>query len=454
MKLLKKNMALLSFVVMLIACMASPSLASGKGGEPRLEYWSVIPFAGILLSIAIVPLFAHKWWHHNFQWVSLAWGLPVAVWVIFLNPEWLFDTAMEYAGFIALLGSLFVISGGIYIKGNLRGTPLVNTIILAIGCVLANFVGTTGASMILVRPLIRANSFRKHRVHMVVFLIFMVSNVGGCLTPLGDPPLFLGLLKGVPFFWTMKLFPEWLFMCGTLLVIFYLLDLHYYHNREEVSGKYQFEPLVIEGKANFLLLGGVMGAVLLYSFLPVSMGWWREVIQIAIMVIIAAVSYRWTPNNVHVENEFTWLPIREVAILFAGIFVCMIPALKILHERGGEFGVTHPWQFFWATGLLSSFLDNAPTYLTFMSLGMSISHGATDLMRLMDGEISGTILRAISLGAVFMGANSYIGNGPNFMVKSIADHSGVKMPLFFGYMAWAAVVLIPLFILTTLIFFR
>jgi Na+/H+ antiporter NhaD/arsenite permease-like protein len=449
----KCNTKLLLGSVLLLLMSASPALASETAKEVHLEYWSIVPFVGILLSIAIIPLFAPEWWHHNFPKVSLLWGLPVAIWIIFLNPEWMIETTAEYLGFIALLGSLFVIAGGIYIKGRLRGTPLMNVAILALGCVLANFIGTTGASMILVRPLIRANSNRKHRTHMLVFFIFMVSNIGGCLTPLGDPPLFLGLLKGVPFFWTLKLWPEWLFMCGTLLALFFALDLYYYHHHEEIT-PFDPEPVVIDGKRNFIFLGGVMGAVLLYSLLPASLGYWREAIQISIMVLMAGMSYRWTPNNVHIENEFTWLPIREVAILFASIFACMIPALKLLQTRGGELGITQPWQFFWTAGGLSSFLDNAPTYLTFTSLGVAVSHGAPDLMRLVNGDISATILRAVSLGAVFMGANTYIGNGPNFMVKSLATHLGVRMPSFFGYMAWSIGILIPLFIAVTLIFFR
>jgi len=445
---------LLFHTLVLILIASAGASASEVAEAQRLEYWAVIPFIGILLSIAVVPLLAEQWWHHNFHKISILWGLPVAIWVLFINPEWLLHTTLEYIGFIALLGSLFVIAGGIYIKGNIRGTPFVNTAILAIGCVLANFVGTTGASMILVRPLIRANANRRHRTHMLVFFIFTVSNIGGCLTPLGDPPLFLGLLKGVPFFWTLQLWPEWLFMCGSLLAVFYLLDSHYYHNREEIAADFNPEPIVIEGKSNFIFLCGVMGAVLLYSFLPVSMGYWREAIQVTIMAVMAALSYRWTDNNIHIENEFSWLPIREVAILFAGIFVCMIPALKILEVHGGELGVTKPWQYFWVTGGLSSFLDNAPTYLTFLTLGISSSHGAADVMRLFGGEISSGILRAISIGAVFMGANTYIGNGPNFMVKSLSAHLGVKMPSFFGYMAWSVSILIPLFIATTLIFFR
>ncbi len=450
----KINMPLV--VTAVAVTVGAPVYAAGgeSAAALALKPWSVLPFAGILLSLAVIPLFAGEWWEHNFPKVAAFWGVPVGIWLLTYEPVWVMHTVLEYIGFIALLGSLFVISGGIYVKGRLQGTPLLNVTFLAIGAVLANLIGTTGASMILVRPLIRANSNRLHKVHIVVFLIFLVSNVGGCLTPLGDPPLFLGLLRGVPFFWTMQLFPEWLVMTIGLLGIFYLVDLHYFHNKEEQTEKVPNEKIVIDGKINFAFLTGVLGAVLLYSFLPKGLGYWREAIQVGIMLTMAALSYRITPAIVHQENEFKWHPIKEVAILFAAIFICMIPALEILHYRGKAFGVTEPWQFFWATGILSSFLDNAPTYLTFMSLGISISEGGSNLLHLFGGPIAPEILRAVSLGAVFMGANTYIGNGPNFMVKSIAEHSGIKMPSFFGYMAWSVTILFPLFFVITFIFMR
>ncbi|OQA88007.1 MAG: hypothetical protein BWY28_01777 [bacterium ADurb.Bin236] len=446
------GMSLLLFVLTTPSICWAAGTTPHKGVAPPL--WSVIPFIGILLSIAIIPLVSHDWWHKHFPKIALIWACPVAVWALFYKTEWLFHTSIEYAAFISLIGSLFVICGGIYIKGNLRGSPLVNTAILAIGCVLANFIGTTGASMILVRPLIRANSNRKHRVHMLVFLVFLVSNIGGSLTPLADPPLYLGLLKGVPFYWTLKLLPEWLFACGILLAVFFVIDLYYYHRKEEIVRETTPVRIVIDGKRNVFFLAGILGAVLLYSQLPVAMGFCREIIQIAIMGIMAFLSYRYTPNIVHIENEFNWLPIREVTILFAGIFACMIPVLKVLEMRGGELGVVEPWQFFWATGLLSGFLDNAPTYLSFLSLGIPVSHNATDVVRLFNGTIEASILKAISIGAVYMGALTYIGNGPNFMVKSIAAHQGVKMPSFFGYMAWSFAILIPLFFLMTFIFIK
>lgn len=452
-----KKLAISPLIFIFLAVLQSSSFAAEAPDQAALglRLWCVLPFVGILLSIALFPLLAPGFWDRSYPYICAAWGVPTALWVLTLDPSWLLHTAIDYVGFIALLASLFVICGGIYVKGRIRGTPAVNTLILAIGCVLANFIGTTGASMVLVRPLLRANANRKHRAHQVIFFIFLASNIGGCLTPLGDPPLFLGLLKGVPFFWTTtRLLPEWLFACGVLLALFYAIDSWYYHRREETAAPFVPKPMVIDGKMNFFFLGGVVGAVLLYSALPRELGYWREAIQVALMAGFATISYRYTPNNVHIENEFAWHPIREVAVLFAAIFACMIPALKLLHARGDALGVTQPWQFFWAAGGLSSFLDNAPTYLTFVSLGTAVSRHAPEVVRLIDGAIAMPILKAISLGAVFMGANSYIGNGPNFMVKSIADHSGVRMPGFFGYMAWSVTILIPLFLLVTWVFLR
>jgi len=256
----------------------------------------------------------------------------------------------------------------------------------------------------------------------------------------------------VPFFWTFKLFPQWLFSCGTLLALFFIIDSYFFHRKDEVVRNTTPVRIVIDGKRNFIFLAGILGAVLLYSILPSSLGFWREVIQIVIMGAIAFLSYRHTPNLVHIENEFNWLPIREVAILFAGIFACMIPVLKLLESHGGRLGVTEPWQFFWATGLISGLLDNAPTYLSFLSLGIPVSKGAMDAIQLFNGTISESILRAISMGAVYMGAMTYIGNGPNFMVKSVAESRGVAMPSFGGYIGWTSRYLIPTLIAMVCLF--
>ncbi|MBI2486946.1 MAG: sodium:proton antiporter [Deltaproteobacteria bacterium] len=406
-----------------------------------LPLWSIAPFVCMLLSIAIFPLTHGHWWESNRHkaFISAALGLPVVIYFLISDYHQLIHTTKDYISFIILLASLFTISGGIILEGNPEGTPFVNTVFLAVGAVLASVIGTTGASMVLIRPLLRTNGTRKHIRHIPVFFIFLVSNIGGSLTPIGDPPLFLGYLQGVPFFWTLKLFPLWCASVGILLLIFYLFERRAWKKEspaaivEDILLK---EPLNIKGKLNFLWLFGVVGAV----FLPTP---YREII----MVFMGCLSYRLTPKEIRVNNKFTFYPINEVAVLFAGIFATMIPALLILEARGAEFGIKEPWHFFWITGSLSSFLDNAPTYITFFSLAEGLGIG---------GGIMGipeNILIAISAGAVFMGANSYIGNGPNFMVKSICEEAGVKMPSFFGYMLYSGVILIPIFILITFAFF-
>jgi Na+/H+ antiporter NhaD/arsenite permease-like protein len=414
-----------------------------------LPLWSVLPFAGLLLAIALFPLFASRFWARHFGKVSLAFGLPVAAYFLAYAPGQLLHTVLEYVSFIVLLGSLFTISGGILVRGTMRATPAVNSAFLAAGAVLSNVLGTTGASMLLIRPLLRANAGRNRASHVVIFFIFIVANIGGSLTAIGDPPLFLGYLKGVPFFWTLAhLAPMWLVSCGTIIGIFYLADRRAFalerltleketaRPEQATPEQGEKEPFSVEGKVNLLLLGAVIAAV----FVPTP---WRE----TVMAAAAVVSVWRTPARIREENEFTYHPILEVAILFAGIFATMIPALLILEARGAQLGVTGPAHFFWATGSLSSFLDNAPTYLTFFSLAQGV--GGADLV----AGVSTPLLVAISAGSVFMGANSYIGNAPNFMVKAIAEEAGVRMPSFFGYMAWSCGVLLPLFGLLTLIFF-
>ncbi|MCX6112262.1 MAG: sodium:proton antiporter [Proteobacteria bacterium] len=426
-----------------------------------LSVYTTIPFILMLLSIAILPLVNARWWHCNFPWVSLFLGLPVTIVIAVFNWPWLYHTALEYISFIALLGSLYIISGGILLKDTLRVSSLTNTILLIIGAVVANIIGTTGASMLLIRPMIRLNKKRKHKAHLIVFFIFIVGNIAGSLTPLGDPPLFLGFLKGVPFFWTLKLFPVWLFTNGLLLLIFFITDhLLLIHERFRNTGK-ENPSIKIFGKRNIIFLCGVITAVLIYSRLPENMNsLLKNFIQVGIMGFMAWLSLKMTPKRYRNENGFTWAPIKEVAILFAAIFATMIPALKILESRGAEMGIQSPHQFFWATGSLSSFLDNAPTYLSFISLGKSVTANmltnipATPVISFFDGTyIAESILFAISMGAVFMGAMTYIGNGPNFMIKSVSEEAGIKMPSFFGYMLWSILILIPIFILNTVIFF-
>jgi Na+/H+ antiporter NhaD/arsenite permease-like protein len=422
-------------------------------GETLSPLW-VTPFASLLLAIAILPLTAPHWWEklsHRGLVAGLA-ALPVAVFILRVAPGELLAVGLEYAAFMSLLGSLFVISGGILLTGDLRATPLVNSAFLLAGTLLANLIGTTGASMLLIRPLLRTNSERSQTGHIPIFFIFLVGNIGGCLTPLGDPPLFLGFLEGVPFFWTLRLLPEWLFMAGLVLLVFFLVDSRMVRRETRRAlhlDRERIEPLRLQGAHNFAFLVGIILSVLL---VPESLA----LLRIGIMLALAGASYLTTSRRIHQGNRFGLFPINEVAILFAGIFVTMIPALFILKARGATFGIDKPWQFFWLTGALSSFLDNAPTYLTFshMALAAKGITGAAHapMAALADHKTGAELLRAVSLGAVFMGAMTYVGNGPNFMVKSIAESNGVRMPSFFGYMLWSMAVLAPLFLLVTLIF--
>jgi Na+/H+ antiporter NhaD/arsenite permease-like protein len=402
----------------------------------------IVPFAVLLLCIAVVPLAAPRFWESNQRklLVSAILGTPVLLLYVARDPHTLADTARDYVSFMVLLGSLYVISGGVLMDGDLEATPAVNTAFLGLGSLLASFVGTTGASMLLIRALLHTNSERRQVVHTVVFFIFLVSNIGGCLTPLGDPPLFLGYLAGVPFMWTFRLAPAWLVTTGLLLLVYFICDTR--AHREEppwslAEDRSRRKPLRIIGKVNLLLLGGIVAAA---AFLERP---WRE----AAMLALTIVSIVRTPGHLRHANHFSFHPILEVAAIFAGIFATMIPALDLLREHGAALGVREPWHYFWATGALSSFLDNAPTYLTFLALGQG---------QQLAPEVAGvphSILMAISLGAVFMGANTYIGNGPNFMVRSIAESRGVKMPSFGGYMLYSGAILLPVFAVVTGIFF-
>ena len=419
--------------------------------------WSVAPFVGLLLCIALIPLISGTWWHHHFPKVSLAFFAPMVVYDLLLYAPALATTTIEYISFIALVGSLYVVSGGIYIRGSIQGKPLTNTVIMAIGSLLASFIGTTGAALTLIRPLLRANERRDKKVHTIIFFTFLVANIGGSLTPLGDPPLFLGFLQGVDFFWTFRLTPHWAFAVLILLAVYFVWDTVVYRREEpqpEPDGVK--EPFGIEGKINFLFLLGVLCFVLLYKNVRQAFPHFHyagDIFQVGGMFAMAAISLWITPKRIREENGFTWFPVKEVAILFAAIFAAMMPTLLLLQTRGAELGVTKPWQFFWVTGILSSFLDNAPTYLTFLSLAKALPAGS-DFVSLVDGSaVNSSILKGISVGAVFMGANSYIGNAPNFMVKSVSEEAGVKMPSFFGYMAYSTVILFPLFFVVTWVFF-
>ncbi len=452
-------------------------LALASGGAP--PSWSVLPFALYLLTIAVAPLVFHHFWEKNRNKLVLAvaFSVPVILYLLLGQREhgfhWLLHSAKEYVAFIVLLASLFVISGGIYLKGSLAGTPLTNTVFLGIGTLLASFIGTTGASMLLIRPMLRANEKRRKKMHIVIFFIFLVSNSGGMLTPLGDPPLFLGFLRGVPFLWTFRLLVHWAAVNSFLLILFNIVD-QFVLDREELKRKGSQleeiqkvkEPLGIEGGLNFLWLLGVIAVIFGAGQLHQRKILGEDLIlliQVAGMAAMSGLSLWLTRAKTRRSNRFTWHPIVEVAVIFVGIFVTMIPALKLLQAKGeaGELQLTHSWQFFWMTGILSSFLDNAPTYLTFTSLATGVVnkiHGAAlaaeNLSGLLQYPEGVAFLTAISCGAVFMGANTYIGNGPNFMVKAIAEESHVKMPSFFGYMLWSGSILIPIFVAVTFLFFR
>ncbi len=479
------NIRIFLFIFLLTAFAPNVVLASSPEGVVLgeiLPIWSIVPFIGILLSIALFPLAAPLFWHDHFGKVAAFWALAFALpflWVhgAVARHEILHIILIDYLPFIILLWGLFTISGGIVVKGSLQGTPIVNTVLLLIGTCLASWVGTTGASMVMIRPVLRANSGRVRKAHIICFFIFLVSNIGGALTPLGDPPLFLGFLHNVPFFWVTKsILPHILVTAAIVLMIFYAIDNYFYHREGNLRVLTSEEkvPLRIEGLHNFVLLAGVVGIILVSGYwhpgeinvLGVSVAY-QNLLRDGVILMLGLISLKTTANALRVENEFSWGPILEVAKLFAGIFIAIIPALAIL--KAGSTGalaalvnsVQTPASFFWVSGVLSSFLDNAPTYLTFFNMALG-KVGLAEMQipaALAAGAATAnpvfiSYLQAISAGAVFMGANSYIGNAPNFMVKSIAEEAGVNMPSFFGYMfKYSIPVLIPVFIIVTFIFF-
>ncbi len=478
---LRVFLVLLFFLIIL--CPGLAAGASHEGGHGNinlgeiLSLYSTIPFIGILLSIALMPLFAPEFWHHHFGKVSAFWAFVIAVPLLAAYKgaalhSFLHILLADYVPFIILLWGLFTVSGGILLRGSLRGTPVVNTVMILIGTTLASWMGTTGAAMLMIRPFLRANNYRKNRAFMVVFFIFLVANIGGSLTPVGDPPLFLGFLHGVPFFWTFHLLPHMLLAAFILLVLYFLLDTYYY--KKEGHGKdmpdtEEKRPLQLVGGYNFLFLAGIVVSVIISGLVdwgeihilgvPRTIQEWARDIFIVIMGIL---SLLFTPSQLREENEFTWFPIKEVAYLFAGIFVTMTPCLLIL--LAGSKGalalivnaVKEPYHYFWITGILSSFLDNAPTYLTFFTSALGKFYAGAPEPVAVSKLISENpiYLMAISAGAVFFGASTYIGNAPNFMVRSIAEEAGTPMPSFFGYMIkYSIVFLFPVFLLVTLIFF-
>jgi Na+/H+ antiporter NhaD/arsenite permease-like protein len=465
------------FAMVGLAFFASPSAAVAAHGQAQslghqLHPVAVAPFILLLLAIAVLPLWIGHWWEHNRNKaiIAAATAIPAAAWLMSFGSAGqhaLQESVLDYISFIVLLASLFIISGGIYVQGSLSGTPLVNTAILGFGAVIANLVGTTGASVLLIRPLLRANASRKQKVHVVVFFIFVVSNCGGVLTPLGDPPLFMGFLRGVPFEWTLQLWPQWLLVNSILLAVFNMWDqVALYREERERPGSQleqvmKHEPLRVRGLFNLIFLLGIVATIYAAGRGLGNNGekWpfgWQE----GVMFALAVLSYLSTPGDIHAKNRFTFGPIIEVAVLFAGIFITMVPAIQILNARGHELyelGMRTPAHFFWATGALSSFLDNAPTYITFAATAAGVNGIAAEGRYLAEflklGDEAMRLLAAISCGAVFMGANTYIGNGPNFMVKAIAEENGVKMPSFFGYMLYSVGILIPIFVVVTWVFF-
>ena len=479
--------------------LAEATQAEGSHSIPALIWMA--PFAALLFCIAILPLLkrTEHWWHQNRNKLIVATLLGLLTLAYYHQRDFgtplhdpflvelfenlglhthedhghhaaepgmatasaaLGNALMEYIPFISLLFSLYVIAGGIAVRGDIPAHPRTNVAFLAVGGLMASLIGTTGASMLLIRPLLKTNSERKHVVHTVIFFIFIVSNIGGTLLPIGDPPLFLGYLKGVPFLWTLGLWMPWAFTIAVLLIVYYFWDLIAYKKetlKDIRLDETQVQKLSIQGKVNFLFLAGVVFAT--GTLAPgrefFGTGWapfpfCRELVQIAFVLLSLAL----TPGGLRKENNFNYVAILEVACLFIGIFVCMQVPIEILNAKGSELGVDTPAKFFWATGILSSCLDNAPTYVVFFETAkaMAVGGGEGMLELVTGGTIRADFLMAISLGAVFMGANTYIGNGPNFMVKSIAEHEGIKMPSFFGYMLFSACVLLPIFVIVMLLF--
>ncbi|MEW5983322.1 MAG: sodium:proton antiporter [Acidobacteriota bacterium] len=488
-------------LIMVIAALLAPALpalaepASALSAQARafehraqelsrtLPLWSGLPFAGMLLSIALFPLVAPRFWHKHYAKVAIGWALAFfAPFYIefgsFATHKALEVLLVDYVPFVILLWGLYTVSGGIYLRATLVATPRLNVAFLAVGTVLASLMGTTGAAMLLVRPLLRANHWRRSKAHVFIFFTFLVANVGGLLTPLGDPPLFLGFLHGVPFFWTLRLLPEYLLVSTVLLTGFFVLDRHLMRRELDVRPSHEpphkRESFRIEGGRNFLLLFGILGSVLLSGvWKPGGFEWFgihfgfEDIVRDLLIIIVGLLSLVLTQPKVREDNQFNWHAMTEVAYLFFGIFVTIVPVLMILQAgTQGNLGwliasISRPWQYFWITGALSSFLDNAPTYLTFFALALGqVSISPQQVTDVLNGVITGpqaaqfvVYLKAVSTGAVFMGANTYIGNAPNFMVLSIARSQGVRMPSFFGYMLWAGAFLLPTFAIVSLLWF-
>ncbi len=469
-----------AFFMLFLLCPTAVWAVGESGTESGVPLWLCIPFAGLLLCIAVMPLVKGEWWEAHQPLVVVLWILVMVIpFALLYGVGSAAETVLEctvndYLTFIVLLFGLFCVSGNITMEGDFAGSPRINVGLLALGTLLASCIGTTGASMLMVRPVIKMNSWRRRKSHIMIFFIFMVSNMGGCLTPIGDPPLLMGFMRGVPFFWSLHLFPVLIFNMVILLFVFYHLDKRNYR-RDIAEGR---KPDIskpgtefrIDGLHNIIFLIMIVAAVILSGVLPgmpafqdaagnargihifgeVSLSF-PSLIEIVLILLAAFLSFKTTDKEVRVKNHFTWGAIKEVAVLFIGIFITMQPALMLLKAVGPNLGITEPYQMFWATGALSSFLDNTPTYLVFLTTAGTL--GFTGGIATTLGTLPAKMLSAISCGAVFMGANTYIGNAPNFMVKSISDENGVNMPSFFGYMLWSVAVLIPVFIIDMFVFF-
>jgi Na+/H+ antiporter NhaD/arsenite permease-like protein len=487
---------------------AGHAAASGHAVDPQkelgkqLSIYTVIPFVIILLAIAVLPLVIPHLWESNLvkAVISVLLALIMGAYLVslgYLGIEVIVESLKEYYAFITLLIALFTISGGIFVEGDLKATPLTNTLILAIGGILASIIGTTGASVLLIRPLIRTNKERRRTTHIFVFFILIVSNVGGTLLPVGDPPLFMGYLYGVPFFWTLiHLWPIWLTAVSILLLVFFIWDNFAYKSeaKTDIAKDEQNQTrLRVTGSFNFVLIFGVLMAVVFLKDYKtehgvLAMGWLQQPVMVGLALLSFVIDYTSRtrkrkeheetmlariaaegPSEAHLrslshyhpitprdKNHFGFAPIIEVAALFIGIFITMIPALCILKARGAETGISQPWQFYWITGGLSSFLDNAPSYATFFALGQgltaSMGAAAGSVVQATTGPIAESILVAISVGAVFFGANTYIGNAPNFMVKAMCEEAKIKMPSFFGYMAYTTLILVPILAIVSFIY--
>lgn len=487
---MKKFIAFMGSIGLMAAGNSFPALAAaavpadgaavaGAALTGAVPLWLCIPFAGLLLCIAILPLIKPVWWEEHQPLAVVFWSLLFIVpFAVVFGAGEAAETVLEcivndYLTFIVLLFGLFCVSGNITMEGDLAGSPRVNVGLLLIGTLLSSWIGTTGASMLMVRPVIKMNSWRKRKCHIMIFFIFLISNIGGCLTPIGDPPLLMGFMRGVPFFWSLHLIGLMLFNVAVLLFVFYWIDRRAY--RKDIAEGMKPDitkpgtQVKIKGLHNLVFLIMIVAAVILSGVLP-GLAMFQDgagnvlglhiyenvvlsipsLIEIAIILAAAFLSFRTTNSEIRRQNHFTWGAIKEVAVLFIGIFITMQPALMILKAKGGELGITQPFEMFWSTGMLSSFLDNTPTYLVFLTTAGAL--GAPNGMATTLGIVPAEMLIAISAGAVFMGANTYIGNAPNFMVKSIADENGIRMPSFFGYLLWSLSILIPVFILDTLVF--